>query len=167
VYVDNLKAENQQLLDTKLSLEIQLKDLSAEKILFSNQLSSLELSMQQQVQQYEYRLQQEQELTQQNQQQYEEQLQQKQEEITNLQWQVQVASTSTLQELSEHKIKVQETLKEMEEYKQKRMLARQEMIQLAKNMERMQQDGQELRNTVLYRVSPCVQEQVRNILLVL
>lgn len=63
-------------------------------------------------------------------------------------------------QINETKSKIQESLKELESHKAKRMAARNEMIHLAKALDRAQSDGVELKNSVQFILSPMVFEQV-------
>jgi hypothetical protein len=59
-------------------------------------------------------------------------LQEKDQDIQQLQLQVEIASKSSLEEVNETRLKIQESMKELEEHKTKRLAARNEMISLAK-----------------------------------
>lgn len=53
-------------------------------------------------------------------------------EISQLQLQVELASKSSLDEVNETRLKIEESLRELEAHKAKRLAARNEMISLAK-----------------------------------
>ncbi len=59
-------------------------------------------------------------------------LQEKDMEIQQLQLQVEIASKSSMEEVNETRQRIQESLKELEAHKAKRLAARNEMILLAK-----------------------------------
>jgi ppGpp synthetase/RelA/SpoT-type nucleotidyltranferase len=63
---------------------------------------------------------------------YQSLIQDKEKDIEQLQLQVELASKHSMDEVNETRVKIEESLKELEAHKQKRLAARNEMIQLAK-----------------------------------
>jgi hypothetical protein len=59
-------------------------------------------------------------------------IQDKEKDIEQLQLQVEIASKSSMEEVNETRQKIQESMKELEAHKAKRLAARNEMIHLAK-----------------------------------
>lgn len=63
----------------------------------------------------------------------------------------------------ETRAKIEESLKELEGHKAKRLAARNEMITLAKALERAHADGDEMKSTLQYKLSPMVVDQVQHV----
>jgi hypothetical protein len=63
---------------------------------------------------------------------YQSVIQEKEKDIEQLQLQVEIASKSSMEEVNETRLKIQESMKELESHKSKRLAARNEMIHLAK-----------------------------------
>ncbi len=91
---------------------------------------------------------------------YDSQLESKDREIRQLIQQVDLASRSSVEEVAETRVRIEESVKEMEAHKAKRLAARNEMIGLAKSLERAQADGNEIKNAVQYTLTPVVFEHV-------
>lgn len=88
------------------------------------------------------------------------QLADKDREIQSLIQQVEFATRSSVSEVTETRVRIEESMKEMEAHKAKRLAARNEMIGLAKSLERAQADGEEIKSTVQYGLTPIVYEQI-------
>mmetsp|Transcript_23340 Transcript_23340/g.31989 ORF Transcript_23340/g.31989 Transcript_23340/m.31989 type:complete len:425 (+) Transcript_23340:1-1275(+) len=91
------------------------------------------------------------------------QLKDKDLEITHLLLEVDNAFKANREEVSETLVRFEESKKEMEAHKAKRLAARNEMINLAKSLERAQLDGEEIKNKVQYCLTPMVFEQISSL----
>jgi hypothetical protein len=88
-------------------------------------------------------------------------IQEKEMEIQNLTLQVEIASKSSMEEVNETRQKIEESLRELEAHKTKRLAARNEMISLAKALEKAELEGKEMKSSIQYNLSPLISEQVR------
>ncbi len=87
-------------------------------------------------------------------------IQDKEKDIEQLQLQVEIASKSSLEEVNETRLKIEESLRELESHKSKRLAARNEMIHLAKALEKAESEGKEIKTNVQYTIAPIIYEQV-------
>ena len=94
---------------------------------------------------------------------YQSVIQEKEKDIEQLQLQVEIASKSSMEEVNETRLKIQESMKELEAHKAKRLAARNEMISLAKALEKAESEGKEIKSSIQYTISPLINEQVRTL----
>lgn len=127
--------ENKSLSDMRTALEISYKDAIAEKTLWEQRYSSLERAH------HDLQATYQETSTEQNQQwtlqvqSLEQQLHEKSTEVMELKLQVELASRTSMEEVNETRQRIEESLRELEGHKNKRLAARNEMIALAKSLE--------------------------------
>ena len=119
----------------RTALEISLKDAIAEKTLLEQRYVQLERLHQEMQSSLTYELEEKTHLYDDQIQKYQFLLQEKDSEITQLHLQVELASKTSMEEVNETRQRIEESLKELEAHKHKRLAARNEMISLAKSLE--------------------------------
>jgi len=90
------------------------------------------------------------------------QIDEREEQLTTLQKRVQESSQSSASEVQEARRKISESSKETEEHKNKRMAAKQEIVQLAQALEKVQAEAEEMNQYLQFNILPSVTEQVAN-----